>query len=117
VNLSPGAKWSTAEVNRDWTTLAYILGGTGHVAGSEKVTRSDLVQFKNSEGEINFENISREEDLGFLLLAGAPLNESIARMGPFVMNTKQELEQAYNDYMYGRIGAIQRKGDKHAIQQ
>jgi redox-sensitive bicupin YhaK (pirin superfamily) len=43
-----------------------------------------------------------------LLLGGTPLGEPIARYGPFVMNTKAEIEQAITDYRLGRMGQIER---------
>jgi redox-sensitive bicupin YhaK (pirin superfamily) len=43
-----------------------------------------------------------------LLLAGAPLKEPIARYGPFVMNTKDELVAAFKDYESGKMGEITR---------
>jgi redox-sensitive bicupin YhaK (pirin superfamily) len=43
-----------------------------------------------------------------LLLAGVPLRESVARHGPFVMNTRDELVQAFEDYQRGRMGEITR---------
>jgi hypothetical protein len=39
----------------------------------------------------------------FLLVTGAPIGEPVARMGPFVMNTREELDQAYRDYQSGRL--------------
>ena len=44
--------------------------------------------------------------LEVLLIAGVPLNEPIARYGPFVMNTDAEIHQAFEDYRRGRMGAI-----------
>jgi redox-sensitive bicupin YhaK (pirin superfamily) len=41
-----------------------------------------------------------------LLIAGVPLNEPVARYGPFVMNTEGEIRQAIEDYRLGRMGAI-----------
>ena len=44
-----------------------------------------------------------EQDARFLLIAGRPLNEPVARGGPFVMNTKAEIRQAFDDYESGRF--------------
>jgi hypothetical protein len=44
--------------------------------------------------------------LEVLLIAGVPLNEPIARYGPFVMNTEAEIQQAFEDYRQGRMGVI-----------
>ena len=47
--------------------------------------------------------IHAEADSVYILVAGKPLNEPIARGGPFVMNTRAELEQAFDDYRNGRF--------------
>ena len=43
-----------------------------------------------------------------LVLAGEPLREPIARYGPFVMNTRQQIVDAFEDYQAGRLGSITR---------
>jgi quercetin 2,3-dioxygenase len=43
-----------------------------------------------------------------LLLAGVPLRERVARYGPFVMNTEEEIAQAVRDYQSGKMGEITR---------
>jgi redox-sensitive bicupin YhaK (pirin superfamily) len=47
--------------------------------------------------------ISAAESSRLLLLAGLPLREPIANWGPFVMNTREEIEQAIRDYQQGRL--------------
>ena len=44
--------------------------------------------------------------VSLMLLAGEPLGEPIAHYGPFVMNTREELEQAVQDYQQGRMGHL-----------
>jgi quercetin 2,3-dioxygenase len=44
--------------------------------------------------------------LDLLLIGGIPLNEPVARYGPFVMNTKEEILQAIEDYRNGKMGNI-----------
>ena len=51
-----------------------------------------------------FECRTKSKDARFILVAGMPLNEPVARGGPFVMNTKNEVLQAFEDYQLGRLG-------------
>ena len=44
-----------------------------------------------------------------MLLAGEPLGEPIAHYGPFVMNTREEIEQAIQDYTNGRMGRLEER--------
>ena len=49
-----------------------------------------------------------EAEARFLLFGGVPIGEPIARYGPFVVNTREELIQAFDDYQSGRMGVIAR---------
>lgn len=79
--------------------FAYVLEGKVRFGG-EEVVPSRLVTF----GDGTVVEAETGGDGGrFLLLAGKPLNEEIARHGPFVMNTRDEIKQAVSDYQSGKF--------------
>jgi hypothetical protein len=51
-------------------------------------------------------SIEARTDMDVLLIGGVPLGEPVARYGPFVMNTQDEIYQAIEDYRSGRMGSI-----------
>ena len=88
-------------VNRVHTVFAYVLEGEGIFGESEEngtdVQATHLLIL--SDGDLV--RIYAKEDLRLLLVSGKPLNEPIARYGPFVMNTSEEIDEALKDLQKG----------------
>ena len=107
--LSPGAELELPW-RRDFNALLYVLNGDGTVGperrsigmgqlavygpGDTLTVRADQVQE------------SRSPNMDVLILGGLPIREPVAWMGPFVMNTREEVVQAFSDYQAGRLGSI-----------
>src|SRR6266567_2190938 len=98
----------TQQVPRAFNAFAYVVEGDGLFgAESERVGDGQMVMFAPDGDAVRIENPAEARaTLEVLLIAGVPLNEPIARYGPFVMNTEGEIRQAIEDYRRGRMGAI-----------
>ena len=104
-SLAPGAR-VTQPVAPAHNVLAYVFGGAGRFGGEERVAGDgQLVRFEAGGDQVTFANHA-EAPLELLLLAGQPLDEPVARYGPFVMNTDAEIEEAIDDYRRGKLGRI-----------
>jgi len=97
------------QVPSEYNAFAYIVEGQGLFgAESEGATDGQMVLFATDGEELTIENpAGAKGTLEVLLIGGVPLNEPIARYGPFVMNTEREIRQAFEDYREGRMGAIE----------
>jgi hypothetical protein len=94
----------------DHNALAYVLAGHGTV-GSERtpVQTGQLVVYGPGNAlrlAATRDQESRSPSLDVLVLGGRPIREPIAWAGPFVMNTRDEVMQAFEDYQAGRLGSI-----------
>jgi redox-sensitive bicupin YhaK (pirin superfamily) len=89
-------------IPRKHTVFAYVFRGSATVGGTEaaKIIAPCLVSFGDGD-EIQI--IAGATPVRFLLVSGQPLNEPIARYGPFVMNTREEIEQALRDLQNGNF--------------
>ncbi|NBC83262.1 MAG: pirin family protein [Bacteroidetes bacterium] len=87
-----------------YNTALLVIEGSIKVNGEEEVPTDNLVLMAN-DGE-NFEIEAAEKSV-VLVLSGNPIGEPIAAHGPFVMNTKEELKQAFLDFNSGKFGFLE----------
>jgi redox-sensitive bicupin YhaK (pirin superfamily) len=105
--IAPGGV-ATQHVPDSYNAFTYIVEGEGIFgAEGERAGDGQMVLFSQDGDEVRIENSpDAKTTLEVLLIAGVPLNEPVARYGPFVMNTQAEIRQAIEDYQQGRMGAI-----------
>ena len=98
IKMEPNSSF-THSIQSDLNVMAYVFGGTLSIEGKTVedgqlglLTQGDNIDFKTSEFGAEF-----------LLMGGPELNEPIARYGPFVMNTREEIHQAVLDFQNGTL--------------
>ena len=101
--LKSGGK---AEFNfpANFNTAALVIEGNIIVNGEEKAPVNNFVLFRN-DGE-SF-TVKATEDSTVLIISGEPINEPIFPHGPFVMNSREEIMQAFEDFNTGKFGYLE----------
>src|SRR5207244_8075051 len=100
--LEPGAHLAL-DWPREWSALAYVLEGSLRVGvDGESVGAHQLAVFADGDTVV----VDADERTEVLLLGGQPIREPVVWYGPFVMNTKQEIIDAVDDFEAGRLGSI-----------
>jgi redox-sensitive bicupin YhaK (pirin superfamily) len=104
--LQPGGQ-VVQDVPAGYNALVYLISGSVQIGQEHKPAREgQMVQLGDGDTVRLAVASDATAPADFLLLAGQPLNEPVARYGPFVMNTREEIEQAFRDYQSGRMGRI-----------
>ncbi|GGT39068.1 hypothetical protein GCM10010271_48920 [Streptomyces kurssanovii] len=107
--LAPGAE-ITLPWREDFNGLAYVLAGRGAVGPELRPVRKGQTAVFGDGGSLTVRadesQDSNAPDLEIVLLGGKPIREPMAHYGPFVMNTQDELRQAFEDFQRGRLGTV-----------
>jgi redox-sensitive bicupin YhaK (pirin superfamily) len=100
LELEAGARFQQA-IPEGWTAAVVPLSGTVRVEGKD--VPADTVALLGEGDTLALEAVT---SASLMLLTGEPIREPIAHYGPFVMNTREEIEQAIRDYQEGRMGYL-----------
>jgi hypothetical protein len=108
-SVSPGAQLSMPW-EPSFNALVYVLSGAGRVGveGTPIGTGQTAVLGAGDSLTISADDVQegRHPQLEVLLLGGEPIREPVAQYGPFVMNSRRQLQQAVEDFQAGRFGQI-----------
>jgi len=106
--LAPGAQVEVP-VPADFQVFAYVFGGAARIGPEAREVRDGNAALLGPGESVTLAvPPGASEPARLLLLGGVPLREPVARYGPFVMNTAEEIHQAIADFQAGRLGAIAR---------
>src|SRR5688500_12285462 len=107
--LSPEAELSMPW-RADYNALVYVMAGTGTVGPERIPVQTGQLAVLGAGNALTVAASRRQEsrspNLDVLILGGRPIREPVAWAGPFVMNTREEVMQAFEDYQAGRLGTI-----------
>jgi redox-sensitive bicupin YhaK (pirin superfamily) len=95
---------------KDFNALVYVLAGQGTVGPDRRPIRTGQLAVLGAGDVVNLQASGQQDahtpQLEVLVLGGLPIREPVAWAGPFVMNTKAEVMQAFEDFQAGRMGQI-----------
>lgn len=94
----------TVPWNPRYNAIAYVLAGAGTVGEERRPVRMGQTTVFGSGDTLTVAASDGPEPLEVFLLGGEPIRQPIAMAGPFVMNTKAEVLQAFEDFQAGRFG-------------
>lgn len=103
VSLDEGARFEE-RVPAGFTLMAYVPSGDVRAGAGERRTREGELAIFGDAGDTV--TLAADAPSEVLVIGGAPLREPVARYGPFVMSTRQEILEAFEDFRAGRMGVI-----------
>jgi hypothetical protein len=103
VKIDPNHEWNF-NIPKEHNNFLYIIKGEAIFDDTKVSNQSYVLMGHDSD---TFSVKSGNEGVEFLLFEGQPYNEPFAHRGPFVMNTQQELQQAWTDFYSGKFGELE----------
>jgi quercetin 2,3-dioxygenase len=103
--LEPGAQFLQV-LPQDYAAFLYVFEGSVRVGDEEQVVGMHELAVLSAGAQIRLTGVTAGAGLTgarAILVAGRPLREPVAKYGPFVMNTRAELQQAFEDFQNGRF--------------
>jgi quercetin 2,3-dioxygenase len=100
IRLGPGVRWTLPAAPEGVQRTLYFFRGSALDIQGRAATPSSAIQVRGEALELS----AGPDEVELLLLQGRPIGEPVAHYGPFVMNTRAELEQAFSDYQRTRFG-------------
>jgi len=111
IKLDAGASWVLPKASPEATRTLYFYKGSGLKVEGETIPAYYSVRV-NPADDIVLK--AQAEDCFLLLLQGKPINEPVVQYGPFVMNTKAEIQEAFQDYQRTQFGGWPWSGHEQA---
>jgi quercetin 2,3-dioxygenase len=102
VTLQPGAQLDLPW-RPDFNALVYVLSGRGSVGARKDQIHTGQLAVLGAGDALR---VNATDVMELFIMGGEPIREPVAHYGPFVMNTRAELQQAFEDYQAGRLGVI-----------
>ncbi len=111
--MAPNAQWTMPATQPGTNrTLYFFLGSKVQIA-DQSLTRHSAVELPAEQVPIQ----NGPDESQFLLLQGRPIGEPVAQYGPFVMNTRDEIHQAFRDYQLTGFGGGARASDEPVMRK
>ncbi|MGH8769229.1 MAG: pirin family protein, partial [Burkholderiales bacterium] len=104
VKLEAGASVELP-IPASFNAYVYAVRGSGR-SSTIGLATNQLVEYRGDGASVQ---VTASEAFDFLLLAGEPIDEPVVSWGPFVMNTREEIIQARDDYLAGRMGVLEER--------
>lgn len=101
IKMEAGAKWTLPKASEGINRTIYFYEGNELIVSESKIKSYSAVELT---AHCSVELVAGNEPVSILVLQGRPINEQVMQYGPFVMNTKEEINQAFEDYHATQFG-------------